>query len=229
MEKPAVISVGGSIIVPDKVDYKFLLSLRKAVEIIARKQKIVICTGGGKTAREYISALRKAGADNHAQDIVGIDATRLNARLVASFISANGKLKCNKEIPKTLEEIRQMLETNDVVVCGGLGPGKTSDGTTAEIAEYLGCKALYNVTNVRGLFDKDPRKYSNAKFISVISHEAFHKMMDKVKEKPGQHFVLDSEAERIARKADIRVIILKGANNLQKAVEGKRFEGTVIG
>lgn len=29
--KTVVVSVGGSIIVPDKVDYKFLLSLRKAV------------------------------------------------------------------------------------------------------------------------------------------------------------------------------------------------------
>ncbi|MDI6737191.1 MAG: UMP kinase [Nanoarchaeota archaeon] len=226
--KTIVVSVGGSIIVPDKVDYAFLLSLRKAVEAIAKKYKIVICTGGGRTAREYISALRKAGAGNHTQDIVGIDATRLNARLVASFLSAGKKVKANAEIPKSLGDIKELLQVNNCVVCGGLGPGKTSDGTTAEIAEYLGADTIYNMTNVKGLYTKDPRKHRDAKFLPLISHEGFHDMMAKVKEKPGQHFVLDSEAERITREKNMEVIILKGACNLQKAVEGKKFEGTVI-
>lgn len=226
--KTIVVSVGGSIIVPDKVDYAFLLSLRKAVEVIAKKHKIVICTGGGHTAREYISVLRKAGADNHAQDIAGIDATRLNARLVASFISANGKVKCNKAIPKSLEEVKMLLDSDNCVVCGGLGPGKTSDGTTAEIADFLGVDTIYNMTNVKGLYTKDPRKHKDAKFLPLISHEGFHDMMAKVKEKPGQHFVLDSEAERITREKNMEVVILQGANNLQKAVEGKKFEGTIV-
>lgn len=226
--KIIVVSVGGSIIVPDKVDYNFLVSLRKAVETIAKKSKIVICTGGGSTAREYITALRKAGADNHTQDIAGIDATRLNARLVASFISAGKKIKANAEIPKTLEDIKALLERNVCVVCGGLGPGKTSDGTTAEIARFLRAEAMYNLTNVKGLFDKDPGVNKKAKFISNISREDFRKVMAMVHETPGQHFVLDSYAEKIAREAKIRVVILKGMNNLLKAVEGKRFVGTII-
>lgn len=226
--KTIVVSVGGSIIVPGKVDYNFLVSLREAASAIIKRNKLVICTGGGHTAREYITALRKAGADNYTQDIAGIDATRLNARLVASFLSAGKKIKTNQEIPKSLEEIKALLEANDCVVCGGLGPGKTSDGTTAEIAEYLGADKVYNMTNVKGLYTKDPRKYKNAKFIPKISHEEFYKMMSKVKEKPGQHFVLDSEAERITRQSGMRVIILQGADNLQKAVEGKKFVGTLV-
>ncbi|MBU2638652.1 MAG: UMP kinase [Nanoarchaeota archaeon] len=222
-----VVSVGGSIIVPDKVDYGFLVSLKKAAYEITRKHNMVICTGGGYTAREYISILKKVKADNKTLDMVGIDATRLNARLVASFLSANN-IKCNKEIPKTLEEVKALLNKNNCVVCGGLGPGKTSDGTTAEIAAYLNAGAVYNMTNVKGLYDKDPRKHKDARFIAKISHEEFHKMMSKVKERPGQHFVLDSEAERITRKHDMKVIILKGADNLRKAVQGKRFIGTVI-
>ncbi|MDD4878504.1 MAG: UMP kinase [Candidatus Nanoarchaeia archaeon] len=226
--KTIVVSVGGSMIVPDKVDYNFLVSLRKAVEAIVKKSKIVICTGGGSTAREYISILRKAGADNHSQDIAGIDATRLNARLVASFLSAGKKIKANQEIPKSLNEIKALLGANDCVVCGGLGPGKTSDGTTAEIAGFLGADTIYNMTNVKGLYTKDPRKHRDAKFIPLISHEGFRDMMVKVKEKPGQHFVLDSEAERITREKNMEVVILQGAQNLQKAVEGKKFEGTIV-
>lgn len=226
--KTIVVSVGGSIIVPDKVDYAFLVSLRKAVEVIAKKNKLVICTGGGSTAREYISALRKAGADNHTQDVAGIDATRLNARLVASFLSAGKKIKANAEIPKSLKEIKALLENNNCVVCGGLGPGKTSDGTTAEIAGFLNVETIYNMTNVKGLYTKDPKKHRDAQFLPLISHEGFHDMMVKVKEKPGQHFVLDSEAERITREKNMVVVILKGAKNLKKAVEGKKFEGTII-
>jgi len=223
-----VVSVGGSIIVPSGIDYNFLVSLRKTAVEISKKHKLVICTGGGHTAREYISILRKAGADNHTQDIAGIDATRLNARLVASFISAGKKAKCSTEVPKSLEEIGHLLKANNIVVCGGLGPGKTSDGTTADIARFLKAKAMYNLTNVKGLFDKDPSVTKKAKFISNISREDFRKVMAMVHEKPGQHFVLDSYAEKIAREAKIRVVILKGMNNLLKAVEGKRFVGTII-
>ncbi|MFH1065592.1 MAG: UMP kinase [Nanoarchaeota archaeon] len=226
--KIIVVSVGGSIIVPDGIDYNFLVSLKKTAVEIVKKNKLVICTGGGSTAREYISALRKAGADNHTQDIVGIDATRLNARLVASFLSAGKKIKANAEIPKSLKEIKALLGKNNCVVCGGLGPGKTSDGTTADIARFLKAEAMYNLTNVKGLFDKDPSANKNAKFISNISREDFRKIMLMVHEKPGQHFVLDSYAEKIARESKIRVVILKGMDNLLKAVKGQRFVGTII-
>ena len=98
-----VVSVGGSIIVPSGIDYNFLVSLRKTAVEISKKHKLVICTGGGHTAREYITALRKAGADNHTQDIAGIDATRLNARLVASFISAGKKQNAALKYPNHLK------------------------------------------------------------------------------------------------------------------------------
>ena len=52
--------------------------------------------------------------------------------------------------------------------------------------------------------------------------------MDKVDEKPGQHFILDSSAAKIARGAGREVIILKGIRNLEKAIQGESFEGTVI-
>lgn len=223
-----IISVGGSIIVPEDVDYKFLAELRNVIAKISLKHKIVICTGGGSTARRYISVLKKAGATNYIQDTVGIDATRLNARLVATFLSTNALIRCNTEVPKSLEEIKFLLKTHNVVVCGGLRPGQTSDGTTVEIAEYLDSPEMINLTNVKGLFTKDPKKHRDAKFIPRISHADFTKLMEKVKAKPGQHFVLDAVAEEIARKNCMKVVILKGASNLEGYVEAKGFEGTVV-
>jgi len=227
--KTIVISIGGSIIVPDKVDYDFLKQLKTALEKLCRRYKIVICTGGGAIARDYIRVLAREGLNEYTQDLVGIAVTRLNAKLVASFMQyPKRRINCNTEIPTTLEEIAELLRVHNLVVCGGLAPGRTSDGTTASIAEYLNADTMINVTNVKGLYDKDPRTHKDAKFIPRISHKDFAKMMSAVKEMPGQHFVLDSVAAEITRKAGIKVIILKGVNNLERYLLGKRFVGTVV-
>lgn len=221
--KAIVISLGGSIIVPKEVDYRFLKDFKKTILSI-KNRKIVICTGGGFTARDYISALKKEKLNEYTLDLMGIEATRLNAKLLASFLQ-----KCNQEIPITLESVKELLNTHNLVVCGGLSSGQTSDGTTAQIADYLDADEMINITNVDGLYDKDPKKYKNAKFIPKLTHKEFMKIISKVKKVPGQHFVLDSLAAEIALKAGIKVIILKGMKNLKNHITGKKFKGTVIG
>lgn len=223
-----VISIGGSIIVPDEVNYRFLIKLKKTIFRLSKKYKIVIVTGGGKTARKYIKALEKEGATEYVQDVIGIECTRLNARLVSSFFGIS------REVPKTIEEASSVISSFRVVVCGGLGKGKqigagkTSDGTCAEVAAHIGAHLFINMTNVKGLYNKDPNKYKDAKFIPMISYGDFNKIMSKVKERPGEHFILDSYAAKIITRKKIKTIILKGVKNLQGAIDGKRFVGTVI-
>lgn len=157
------------------------------------------------------------------QSYIGIAATRINALLLAFAIS-----DCNQGIPSSLSEVKSLLCKYDIVVCGGLRPGRTSDGTTAEIAGYLNADTMVNMTNVSGLYTKDPTKYKDARFIPRISHADFAKRMNKIKERPGQHFVLDSVAARIARKRKMEVVILKGVDNLQLYLSSKKFKGTII-
>ena len=224
-----VISIGGSIIVPDGIDFRFLNKLKKVLFRLSKKHRIVVITGGGKTARRYIEALEKEGASEYTRDLVGIECTRLNARFLSSFL---GYLY--KEVPRTLREVSVMLSRSRIVVCGGLGQGRrvdggrTSDGTSAEIAQYIWAHLFINMTNVKGLYTKDPRKFKDAKFIPKISYKEFNKIMSKVKEKPGSHFILDSFAFRIVSRKKIKTIILCGVKNLQGAIEGKKFVGTVI-
>ena len=218
-----VISVGGSIIVPNKVDHKFLREFESVIFELSRRHKIVLVCGGGRTARVYISVLEEEGSPEYIRDLVGIDCTRLNARLVSSFFGFT-----NKEIPVTLEEVSDMLSVFRVVVCGGLGPGRTSDGTAASVADYISADLFINMTNVNGLYDRDPNKFKGAKFIPKISYRDFSNVMLKVKEKPGQHFVLDSFASHIIEGEKIKTIILKGTKNLKAAVQRKKFIGTVI-
>jgi len=218
-----ILSLGGSIIVPDKVDYTFLRKFKKLILALAKRKKVVICTGGGKTARNYIRALEKEGLSKHNRDMIGIEATRLNAKLVSTFLLGS------VEIPTTLKEVKNALKKRKIVICGGLRPGITSDGTTAEIARFLKAKSFVNITNVKGLYNKDPKKYKNAKFIPKISYKKFTKMMKKVKEKPGQHFILDSLATKIIQKSKIKAIILgKNLQNLENCLKGRHFIGTII-
>lgn len=223
MKKVVVISVGGSIIVPDEVDYNFLERFKVTIKKLSRKYKIVVCAGGGHTARDYIGSLRRLGVPSLKQSYIGIAATRINALLLAFAI-----VDCNQRLPESLNEVKSLLGKHDIVVCGGLRPGRTSDGTTAEIAEYLEAKTMINMTNVSGLYTKDPTKYDDAKFIPRISHADFAKRMARIKEKPGQHFVLDSVAARIARRRKMEVVILEGVKNLDSYLSGKKFKGTVI-
>ena len=219
--KVMVISVGGSALNPGKVDKKFLDSLKSVILKASKKNKIVICTGGGFIARDYISALKDRTV--YVRDVMGIHCTKLNAMLLSSHLE-----ECNQEIPNTLEEVKDMLSTFNIVICGGLRPGTTSDGTTASIADYLDANMMINMTNVKGLYTKDPNKHKDAKFIQKISHKEFNKIIDKIKEKPGQHFILDSLAAKICREGNRKIIVLKGLKNLKNALEQKKFTGTTI-
>ena len=74
-------------IVPDSVDYKYLHKFRFFVNKLIKKYKIVIVTGGGKTARRYIEGLKREKVGEVFYSLVGIMATKLNARLIAGIFN----------------------------------------------------------------------------------------------------------------------------------------------
>src|SRR3989338_7287292 len=115
MKKVIVFSLGGSLIVPDSVDYRYLHRFKLFVKGLLTKYKVVIVTGGGKTARRYIEVLKKEKVDDKFYSLVGIMATKLNARLVTGVFSLN------EQIPDSLLEVKKELNKNGLVVCGALG------------------------------------------------------------------------------------------------------------
>jgi len=221
-----VFSLGGSLIVPDNVDYIYLKKFSKMIQKLSKKYKIIIVTGGGKTARNYITAIKKEKLGIKNESLVGIMSTKLNARLVAGFF------KIKTQIPDSLQEIKKQIEKEDIIICGALGfqPNMTSDGDAAQISQYLKSDVFINLTNVNGLYDKDPKKYKDAKLISSITHKEFLKIVKKIKYESGQHFVLDQVATKIILKNKIKTLILNGANikNINKCLSGDMFIGTLI-
>ena len=221
-----VLSLGGSLIIPDKIDLNYLRKYKKTILKNTKKYKFIIACGGGSTARKYISALRQEKINEKLQSFSGISATRMNARFMNYFFKQDSE----KGIPNTTKKLKKLIKKQDIVFCGALEykPKQTSDSTAAELARKFKAKFI-NLTNVKGLYDKNPAKYKNAKFIKEISWGKFYKMANKEKFKPGQHFVLDHIASGIILKNKIPTYIIgKDLKQLDNLLKNKKFIGTTI-
>ena len=103
------INTGGSIVAPEELDVPFLQALASSLEEAAQRRDLLVVVGGGRTARRYIEACRSLGADEAYLDWVGIEATRMNARLLAAAL---GKTAYHG-VPATLHDAL------DVALVGG--------------------------------------------------------------------------------------------------------------
>lgn len=228
MKKTIVISLGGSLIVPDKINVKFLESFKKTILKNKRKYKFVIVCGGGSVARTYIHGLEDQPIKNkdYFQSLLGISTTRTNARFMTYFFGKDA----HQGIPHDMKTIRNLLLKNDIVFCGALRyeTNQTSDSNAAKLARLFRCDFI-NLTNISGLYDKNPKTNKSAKFIPEISHKEFLNMANKIKFHPGQHFVLDQTAAKIIKKYNIRTFILgDDMKNLDDLLNRKHFIGTII-
>src|SRR3989339_422403 len=143
-----------------------------------------------------------------------------------------GVLTCapTKAATHTYESLEKNIKKQDIVFCGALEykPNQTSDSTASDIAKHFGT-IFINLTNVSGLYDKNPLKHKNAKFISEISWENFDIIANKIKFEPGQHFVLDQNASKNILKNKIPTYILgQDLKQLDNLLNHKKFIGTSI-
>jgi len=225
-KKVIVLSLGGSLIIPDEIDTEFIKNFKKVILKNTKKHKFVIVCGGGSIARKYISALEELEINEKLQGFSGISATRMNARFMTYFFGRDA----NKGVPHDMKDIKNLLKIYDVVFCGALRYAKneTSDGTSAKLANYFNT-IFINLTNVDGLYNKNPKKYKNARLIEKISWKNFQKIANENKFKPGQHFVLDQKASEIILKNKIPTYIIgKNLKQLNNFLQNKKFTGTII-
>jgi len=223
-DKKWVISLGGSRIIPDEVDFNFLKKFRDLIEKNRGKKFVVVC-GGGSTARKYISALKQLGQKTRKQSEIGIAVTRLHAVFMTEIFGKDA----NNTIPYNMKHVQALLNKNQIVFCGALRykPNNTSDGTAADLATYLQCPFI-NITNVRGLFSANPKTHKNAKFIKYETWKNFNNRAKKIKFHAGQHFVLDQNAAEIIMKNKIPTYITNSLEDIDNIIRGKDFKGSLI-
>lgn len=224
MQKTIVLSLGGSLIVPDKIDINFLKSFKKIIEKYVNKGcKFVIICGGGKTARDFQHyASKLSRLSNEELDWLGIYATRMNAQLVRSLFKDNS----NDEIIQ--DPTAKINFKKNIVIAAGWKPGWSTDYDAVLLAKNLRLNEVINMSNVGYVYDKNPKERSDAKKIERISWNDFRKLSG-TKWKAGMNMPFDPIAAKEAQKSGITVnVIGKDLKNLEKLLEGKKFRGTII-
>lgn len=223
--KSIVLSLGGSLVVPDRINLQFLRKFKKFVlKHLERGRKFIIVVGGGKVCRRYQSALTKiTPAPDEDLDWFGIHITRINAELVQRIF---GKRAYSEIITNPYKKIR----TNKrIILSGGWRSGRTTDFVAVALAKKYGAEQVINMTDVSAVYNKDPDKFSDAKPFKQLTWSQYFKIFGK-KHRPGASYPFGLTASQLAKKLAIKVIILKGSNlkNLDKVLAGKNFKGTTI-
>lgn len=223
--KRYIISLGGSLIVPDDVDTKFLEGFRKIIETRIKKgERFLLITGGGRTSRRYSEAAKNLGDLNPDDlDWLGIHATRLNGHLMRTIFRkhAHRRIITNPNRPEKADEA--------VVIAAGYRPGWSTDYVAVLLAKKYKADAILNLSNIDYVYTKDPRKFKDAVPIKNINWAEFRKIVGN-KWDPGLNLPFDPVASRLAEKIKLEVVILNGKNlsNLSNLLSGKKFKGTVI-
>ena len=98
-----------------------------------------------------------------------------------------------------------------------------------KLAQKHGVKSVVTVGDTPFVYEKDPRKFPKAKALPELSWAEYEKLIPK-KWTPGFSSPVDPVATQLAKKLKLEVKIVQGSDlaNLKKAIEGKKFTGTVI-
>ncbi|HPX94149.1 MAG TPA: UMP kinase [Candidatus Moranbacteria bacterium] len=226
--KMVVVSLGGSLIVPDVIDWKFVKNFKKIIETeIARGCRFIIVTGGGKTARKYIEASGKIDSiDAEDKDWIGIHATRMNAHFMRTVFKKHAHPIINTN-PFDLESFLTAKEP--ILVAAGYRPGNSTDYISVLLAKHFEVKKVVNLSNIDYVCDKDPKKFKDAKKIKEMSWQEFQKIVGD-KWDPGLNAPFDPVASKVAAKEGVEVTILNGKklSNFRKYLDGEKFAGTII-
>ncbi|MCI4350036.1 MAG: UMP kinase [Thermoplasmata archaeon] len=223
-----VVSVGGSVLFTGSGDAEYHHALASLLHRMARRFALVVTTGGGRTAREYIATGRSLGLTEVELDELGIDVTRLHARLLAARIGPPAP----PVPPTSLAAAVDLAHHRRLLVLGGTEPGHTTDAVAALLAVRLRAARVVNATRVPGLYDRDPRHDPAARRFDRLSWPEFREIVRRSTDgRAGQEFVFDRPGADALARAGIPLWIVAGRDltNLGVAIAGGRAVGTLIG
>lgn len=222
-----VLSIGGSVLVPDVDENRVEPYAAFVEELVASDHDVATVVGGGGVAREYIAAARTLGANEIELDQLGIDVTRLNARLLLAALDED---VAAPTIPADYERAGEALHRGDVAVMGGVVPAQTTDAVAAALAEYVDADLLVYATSVPGVYSADPNEDPDAERYDELTARGLVETVASMEMTAGSNAPVDLLATKIIQRAGLETIVLDGADpaRVRRAVEDGEFEGTRI-
>jgi uridylate kinase len=222
--KRVAIKLSGSIFSEQRNEDTIKRYAEMLTDISIDVQPIVIA-GGGKIARHYINLARYLGSDEASLDIMGIEVSRLNAKLL---IIALGE-QAYSQVPKNLEEVTIAAESGKIVIVGGLHPGQSTNATSALIAEKVRASRFLNATDVDGIYDLDPNISRNAKLLNEITVSECMEILKNGSSMAGTYDLMDIVALKVIERSKIPTRVLRSdVTNIKDAIIGIHHIGTEI-
>ena len=224
--KTVVISLGGSIIVPGKIQVEFLKKFKEFILRFLKKEYLfIIVAGGGSTCRRYQSAASAiTKVTDEDKDWLGIHATRLNAHLLRTIFKKDA-------YPVVLDNPQKPIDGKNyrLFIASGWRPGWSTDYDAILLAQRFKADKIINASNITYVHEKDIALHPTAKLIKEISWRDYRKLIS-AEWKPGLSAPFDPIAAKTAEDLKMTVIITKGTNlkNLENILKGKKFKGTII-
>jgi len=222
-----ILSVGGSIIIPNSgFDIPFLERFINCIKKrVTSGERFILIVGGGNTARAYQAAASQISTvTNDDLDWIGVEATKINAVFVRYL------LKVFSYASIVTDPRIKILTPRPVIVAAGWKPGRSTDYGAVMFAKTYGATDIVNLSNIIGVYNKDPRKCSDAYLLKDISWKKFRKDIVGDTWVPGKSAPFDPIASKAAEKLGLHVRIVKGTDlkQVENALDSKEFNGTLI-
>ncbi|MEM0201560.1 MAG: hypothetical protein QXR73_00065 [Candidatus Micrarchaeaceae archaeon] len=212
-EKPCiVVSLGGSFLFSKMGSVKKLKALLLEMDLHA-----VLVVGGGKLARRYIDFGKRMGIEGNKLHEIGIKSTMLNAFIISEYFGCS----------YYSGDPREIGSAKGTVATGGYKPGWTTDVCAAYACISRGSKVLFNISKERGVFDKDPGLFKEAKLIHHMGFADLYKLV-MGNRKPGMNFIFDPMAAKICEKNGIDVVVTNSVEDIRRYIEGATIKGTIV-
>ena len=133
------------------------------------------------------------------------------------------------DVPQSLDEVGRFIESNKIIVSGGLHPGQSTNATSALIAEKTGASEFINATDVKGIYDSDPRKNKDARLYEKIELSKLLNMLLKESSMAGEYDLLDIVALKVIERSKIKTkVVLSDPLNIADTIEGRTYIGTEL-
>jgi uridylate kinase len=217
MTKNIVIKFGGSLLFSEggTINSQKITEFCNIIKHTKDYDSVVVVCGGGTVARQYIKAIREFTENEVLCDLIGIDISRINSRLIV----AKMKSLAYPQVPTSFEELSLAISSHKIVVMGGLQPGQSTTSVAMTIAEYLKAEKLVVLTDVDGIYDKDPDRYKDAKLLETISYESLQELILEssvdTQASAGEYRIFDAVSLQILKRSGINVLVMSGKDLTQ--------------
>ena len=214
------------------IDPEMINNIAKEIKnVVNLGVELAIVVGGGNIFRGVQNSA-KLGMDQASGDYVGMLATVMNASVLQGVLRKNG-VECRVLTAITMNKIaepyvrfraiRHLEKGRVVIFAAGTGtPFFTTDTAAALRAAEIDAQAMLMAKNkVDGIYNKDPRKFPDAKKYDEISFdEVIHEDLK----------IMDTAAVALCKNSDIPIIVFdfEATGAIEKILKGEKI-GTTVG